>query len=478
MRSRQRSLLGLVFLLQFACADTRPTGSDVLLITIDTLRADYIHAYGFPLEITPAMDALAARGVLFENAIAAATLTAPAHASIMTSRYVREHSIGSRNGDTRLEGVPTLAERFSQAGYETAAFVSNVVLRRRIGLDRGFDVYDDALPSREKNREDYFERGAEATARQAMDWLATRPPGRPIFLWLHLQDPHGPYMPPEEWSGRVGSVPLAMKGKLGVLEGNSGRAGIPFYQAVGDLRDPGRYAGLYAEEIQYADHWAGAVISAVEARSEERGSVILLTADHGESLGESGWFFQHGQSTAPELARVPLIVAAPGLEPARLSGTVSHVDIAPTLLSLAGLPAFDRASGQSLVDGVRGKELPQDRLVFCDTDGETAVYGSGSWTRLGGPRASDNPEGQQHPVWAESVQQSSEGKWRPSEPDESALGILDRYLDRRTPLVAAAPMEPQHIEELRALGYVDPEPGGAAGKDREVPSPPPTRDGS
>ncbi|MCS5637548.1 MAG: sulfatase [Myxococcota bacterium] len=475
MSSRLRVCLVFLLLLPLACKGSRPTGSDVLLITIDTLRADYVHAYGFPLEITPTMDALAARGALFENAIAAATLTAPAHASIMTSRYVREHSIGSRNGDTRLEGVPTLAERFAEAGYETAAFVSNAVLRRKIGLDRGFDVYNDELPSREKNRDHFFERVAEATALRAMEWLAARPPGQPIFVWLHLQDPHGPYLPPEQWSGRVGRVPLAMKGELGLLEENSGRAGIPLYQALGDLRDPGRYAGLYAEEIQYADHWAGQVISAVEARSGERGSVILLTADHGESLGESGWFFQHGQSTAPELARVPLMVAAPGLEPARFSGTVSHVDIAPTLLSLAGLPALAGARGQALDALLRGEQLPEDRLVFCDTDGESAAYGSGSWTRLGGPDASDHTEGRQHPVRFESVRRSAGGKWRPAELDARALGILNEYLDRRVPLVGTEPMEPEYIEQLRALGYVDPLPAGTEG---EGSAPEATRDGS
>ncbi|MCP4906588.1 MAG: sulfatase-like hydrolase/transferase, partial [bacterium] len=164
MRSRALTIfLGLVFV--FACTPAEERSRpDVLLITIDTLRADYVHAYGFPLEITPSIDALAERGVLFENAIAAATLTAPAHASIMTSRYVREHSIGSRNGDTRLDELSTLAESFSEAGYATAAFVSNAVLRRRIGLDRGFDTYDDELPSREQNRGNYFERIAEETA--------------------------------------------------------------------------------------------------------------------------------------------------------------------------------------------------------------------------------------------------------------------------------------------------------------------------
>ncbi len=450
-------LVSLLLLFQLACS---PAGDrlrpDVLLITVDTLRADYIHAYGFPLEITPAIDALAARGVLFENAIAAATLTAPAHASIMTSRYVREHSIGARNGDTRLEGLPTLAEHFAEAGYATAAFISNAVLRRRIGLDRGFETYDDALPSSEENRGHYFERIAEATAGEALDWLARRPDSRPVFLWLHLQDPHGPYTPPEEWSDRVDRVPLAMKRSLEALEANSGRAGIPLYQLLGDLRDPALYAARYAEEIQYADHWAGRVISAVERRGGERGSVILLTADHGESLGENGWFFQHGQSTAPELARVPLIVAAPGLEPARIRGPVSHVDVAPTLLALAGLPGLPGASGRALGEGLQAGGIHDDRLIFCDTDGESAVYGPDSWTRIGGSVASDTTAAPASPTRSESARLGDAGRWRPVDLDSRSLRGLEEYLQRRAPLVAAGPMAPEHVAELRALGYLPP----------------------
>jgi choline-sulfatase len=456
MKRRLSALLGLL-VLQFACqAQIQAPGADVLLITVDTLRPDYIHAYGFPLEITPSMDALAARGVLFENAIAAATLTAPAHASIMTSRYVREHSVGSRNGDTRLEGLPTLAEHFAEAGYETAAFISNVVLRRRVGLDRGFETYDDELPAQEQNRDRYFERFAEATAHRALAWLKGRSPGKPIFLWLHLQDPHGPYTPPSGWSGKIDRVPLKLQRDLVVLSENFGRAGIPFYQALGELRDPALYAARYAEEIQYADHWAGQVISAVEKRSGERGSVILLTADHGESLGENGWFFQHGQSTAPELARVPFIVAAPGLVPGRIAGPVSHVDIAPTLLALAGLPGLPGASGRPLRAQLRGEEVPEDRLIFCDTEGESAAYGSGAWTRIAGSDLSDRADGPGRPAQSETSRLGAGGEWRPAELDSRAFRGLVDYLEHRVPLVLAGPMAPEHLEELRALGYEAP----------------------
>ena len=475
MRSRALTIfLGLVFV--FACTPAEERSRpDVLLITIDTLRADYVHAYGFPLEITPSIDALAERGVLFENAIAAATLTAPAHASIMTSRYVREHSIGSRNGDTRLDELSTLAESFSEAGYATAAFVSNAVLRRRIGLDRGFDTYDDELPSREQNRGNYFERIAEETAGEALEWLALQPDVQPVFIWLHLQDPHGPYTPPEDWAGRVGDFPLAIRRPLGTRQGNSGRAGIPHYQTQGEETDPAFYAGRYAEEIQYADHWAGQVIAALEGHGEERGSVILLTADHGESLGENGWFFQHGQSTAPELARVPLILAAPGLDRARVQTPVSHVDIAPTLIALAGLPELPGARGLVLQQEFPPVEVGEGRLIFCDTDGESAVYGPGSWTRVAGSIASDIASETVHVTRSESIRLTETGKWRPADTDLRALGGLEKYLEARAPLVVAGPMEPEHIEELRALGYLPPEEEGGEEPDAPTEAPLPEK---
>jgi len=157
----------------------------VLLITIDTLRADHVRAYGSEVAQTPSIDALAARGVLFENVIAAASVTAPSHASILTSRFSREHTIGTVNGTTRLVGGETLAEHFSQAGYDTAAFVGNFVLRPEIGLDRGFALYDADLPSAEANRPTRFERRAEATTRRALDWLRA-PREQPFFLWVQL----------------------------------------------------------------------------------------------------------------------------------------------------------------------------------------------------------------------------------------------------------------------------------------------------
>jgi len=437
--------------------ESREPAPDVLLVTLDTLRSDWIHAYGFGQATSPSMDELASRGVLFENAIAAASLTAPSHASMMTGRYVREHSVGTLNGESRLEGVATLAERFSSAGYETAAFISNVVLRRRTGLDRGFDVYDDMLGESESNRPAYFERKAQETVDEALAWLSKQRSSRPLFIWLHLQDPHGPYQPPEDFEGRVGSVPLRMKGDLPVLTRNHGQAGIPAYQEIAEVRDPAVYAGRYAEEILYSDFWLGRFIEAFEAHGDSRSSVILLTADHGESLGEHGFFFQHGQSVLPELVRIPLIVVAPGVSPRRVPELVSHVDIAPTLLDLAGLPALPDPSGFSLAPLMVGEGTPASREVFSDTEGESALYGEDRLTRVLGPGLSTRAAGSSESLRSETLIRRSDGAWRPVPTDAAALERISAYLGQAVPPSPVGAMEPEHIEQLRALGYLDPE---------------------
>lgn len=437
------------------CSPTPPR-HDVLLVTVDTLRPDFLSVYGFDRPSSPRIDALAAEGVVFENAVAAASLTAPAHASIMTSRFARQHSIGTFNGETRLEGVATLAEAFRAAGYETAAFVSNVVLRRRIGLDRGFDVYDDDLPSAELNRRAYFERTADATAARALEWIAQDRAG-PVFVWLHVQDPHGPYTPPEGWAGRFDDVDVRVRQRLNVLDTNTGRAGIPAYQALPGLDRAGQYAARYAEEILFADHFIGEVVAALRARREGDDPVVLLTADHGESMGELGWFFQHGQAATPDLARVPFIVVAPGLEPRREQAWVSHVDVAPTLLDLAGLGTFGDARGVSLAPLLRGeREGVGDRVLFCDTDGESAAYTATGIVRALGGAARGAPAPGGDALQLIGLHEKAPGVWRPQPVAEPTAKAIAAYLAAPAPLAGAGAMEPEHVEQLRALGYLDP----------------------
>jgi arylsulfatase A-like enzyme len=440
--ARRLTLLGLLAAILLSGCDAPPVSRpDVLLITIDTLRADFVHAYGFSSETTPNMDALAARGVLFENAIAASTATVPAHASIMTSRYVREHSVGSLNGSTRLAGVTTLAESFRSAGYDTAAFVSSFVLKARTGLDRGFDVYDDVLPSAEANRGIYSERTADDTAGRALAWLA-QPRDRPFFLWVHLQDPHGPYTPPGDWAHVVDEVPLRTDRELPVLRLNRGRGGIPDYQALDGIRRGPRYAGLYAGEIAFTDHWVGELLAAVEGGDV----VIALTADHGESLDEDGFFFQHGHTTTPEQARVPLILAAPGIAPRRISGVASHVDIFPTLLELAGLEELEVASGVSLVPALRAEARVPDRVVLSDVGHELSAYDATGYVTV-------KILGDGHLDWQRF--ERKEGGWIKSA--QSPLpSVVRAYVASEVAPAPAYAMTDEDRERLRALGYLPP----------------------
>jgi len=449
------AFFALAALAHVGCAPERAQ-RDVLLVTIDTLRPDFLEPYGFAQPSSPRIAELAAEGVLFENAIAAGSLTAPAHASIMTGRYVRQHSVGSLNGETRLADTPTLAEQFERAGYSTAAFISNVVLRRRVGLDRGFGIYDDDLPEGELNRPAYFERTADATAERALAWLGDRRDG-PVFMWLHLQDPHGPYTPPDETRGRIEDVPLRVKQALEVLDSNTGRAGIPAYQALPGHTHPGEYAARYAEEVLFADRFVGEVVDAMRARREGEPPIVLLTADHGESMGELGWFFQHGQSATPDLARVPFVLVAPGAAPRRERAWVSHVDVAPTLLELAGLGELEGATGTSLAGLVEQGRPLDDRVVFCDTEGETAAYFEGGIVRAIDGATFSRPAAASGPVRFEGLREKAPGVWRPMPVDARVQAVLVDYLTEAVPVVAAEAMQPEHVEQLRALGYIEPE---------------------
>lgn len=432
---------------------------DVLLITVDTLRADQVHAYGFPLESTPNLDSLAERGALFETAIAASSRTVPSHASMFSSRWVREHSVGTFNGSSRLEDVETLAEQFRAAGYETAAFVSNFVLKRRTGLDRGFDVYDDELPALEINRQGHFERLAEDTTRRALAWLSTDRGDRPIFLWVHYQDPHGPYAAPASFAENLDLRTPGADPELPVLDRDTGRAGIPRYQALPGARRPSAYRARYAEEVAYTDHWLGKLVAAFEQVRPDEDSVILVTADHGESFGESGYFFQHGQFASPEQTEVPFIVVAPGILPVRHVAWVSHVDVAPTLLDLAGLPPLREASGLSLAPLVLdGVPLPS-RTLYAETPRELSAFYEDGYLRIrpGPPRSAEslrNPLDLNGDLRWQRFRRTQGGGWKTADRPDQLPAPVQEFLRERAAKADAAPFDESDVARLRALGYL------------------------
>jgi arylsulfatase len=457
---RTRSIGAALFavVLLMACQPLKPERPDVLLVTVDTLRADHLGVYGLDAGTSPNIDALGREGVVFERAIAAASRTVPAHASIMTSRHVREHSVGHLNGRSKLVGHETVADHFRRAGYRTAAFIGNILITRATGLDAGFDLYDDALTTPELNRPGIVERLAEDTTARALEWLAATD-DRPAFLWVHYQDPHGPYTPPPEDAARFDFGTDEHEAVLEIGESNHAVNAIPPYQALPGLRRQSEYRSRYAGEIFYADRSIGELVAAFDARAGERGSVVLLTADHGESLGESGRYFLHTHASTPDVAHVPLIVRAAGLTAGRRDEVVGHVDVLPTLLDLAGLDAAVDASGFSLAPLARGESTLPDRHLYCDLgtrlsayrgDGFTSIHGlGGAWPDSAAPLDVARAP------WR-SFRWRPGSEWQPTGGGRGNLPADVRaYVSSAEPMAMLPPPDPALTRQLTALGYTD-----------------------
>ncbi len=305
-----------------------PTGPNVLLITIDTLRADHVGAYGASGAETPALDGLAAEGVLFETSIAATPLTLPSHASILTGMTPPRHAV-RQNGIFRLdESHETLAERFWDAGYDTGAVMGAIVLDARYGLNQGFDFYDWTLSSRRASETGYPERSAEEVTDVALRWLGARE--RRFFLWLHYYDPHAAYRPPASFQQRF--------------------AGRP-----------------YDGEIAYVDEQIERVFRALRTSGEWDRTLVIATSDHGESLGEHGEH-THGYTLYDAVLKVPLILRGPGIPAARrVREVVSAMDLAPTILALAGLAPLADADGRDLSPLWEAEHGFEKRPAYAET---------------------------------------------------------------------------------------------------------------
>ncbi|MCB9777137.1 MAG: sulfatase-like hydrolase/transferase [Alphaproteobacteria bacterium] len=308
--------------LLFACAPQPPPA--VLLVTLDTTRADHLGSYGYMLAETPNLDQLAADGARFARAYSSAPLTTPSHSTIMTGRAPPTHGVRD-NGDFILpDDELTLAERLSAAGWDTAAFTAAFPTQARFGLAQGFDVYSDRL-DRQPDQLDWSDhRRADVVVDDAIATLRDRADAdRPLFVWVHLFDAHAPYEPPEPWASRHREQP-------------------------------------YDGEIAFADAQVGRLLAWWdEARPD---SVVVVTADHGEGLGDGGEL-THGFLLHDPTMRVPLLVRTRGTLPgetdalprlrggAVFSDPVGHVDIVPTVLALVGLPGDGRLQGADLRQG-------------------------------------------------------------------------------------------------------------------------------
>jgi len=349
MRSAKSRRIG--FLLSIAalavvvgCRETKtpPTPfqrpRSLVLITVDTLRADHVSAYGYDRPTTPAIDAFAARSILFERAYSAAASTAPALASLMTSLYPHEHGVLETFGFSLAAEHTTLAERLQAAGFRTAAVLGIGVLMPNRKLDQGFESYSSTAYTNER----YWLSAREVTD-AALRWLDrnARDSDEPFFLWIHYFEPHQPYeIVPAEFRTRFVATPSAHPQLRGLEPGSRWHS---YYKE--------RIDG-YDGALAYVDSEIGRLFSALGDSGILDDSMIVLTADHGETLGEH---HQHGHVFGlwEPIVRVPLVVSVPGVAPGRVRERVELVDVMPTALAELGVPPKS--------DRLRGRILPLRR---------------------------------------------------------------------------------------------------------------------
>jgi arylsulfatase A-like enzyme/tetratricopeptide (TPR) repeat protein len=404
---------------------------NVLLITIDTLRWDRLACYGGPADTTPVLDRLAARGTRFDTAVMPTPLTAPSHASILTGLTPLRHGVRDNGAFVLPAGLPTLGSVLRDAGYVTAAFVSGYPLDRRYGLASGFGVYDDALPRGGGRRGfAYIERRADDTTSRVIAWLgASRDPPaaagsasrrQPWFVWVHYFDPHAPYEPPAEIAARF-----------------AGR--------------------LYDGEAAFVDEQIGRLLKDLERNGELARTLVVVTADHGESLGEHGEE-THGVFIYDATLRVPFIVAGPGISAGRSVPVVARgVDVLPTVADLVGSTVPQALDGRSLRASLEGRPMV-DEPAYIESVltqrhlGWAPLHGlrTASWKFVGAPRR------ELYDLAADRGEARNLADVR----TERAVSMA-RDLEAQMRVTMAAPaaaFDRDAAERMRALGYL----GGAS----------------
>ena len=338
----------------------------LVLISADTLRADHLGAYGSERGLTPNLDALARESLVFEIALAPTAYTLPSLSALMTGRYPEE--IGTLTNWAKLpEGTLTLASVLRLYNWRTGAVVSNYVLRKKTGIDAGFDVFDDAFPQREAIRE-LPERVADDctdAALRVLDELQALG-GAGTFLWVHYQDSHGPYTPPAGLRERYLAEERARSdGGRDLPVGNfRGIGAIPDYQYLEGQREVAFYRAGYAGEVRFLDEQIGRLLEGLAERGLRKGSAIVFTADHGEGLGEDDYWFAHGEHLTAPSVQVPLFVRVPGAAPARRGDPASLVDLFPTLLGVAGVTPPPGQRGRDLLAAGAAQE---ERALYLAT---------------------------------------------------------------------------------------------------------------
>jgi arylsulfatase A-like enzyme/Flp pilus assembly protein TadD len=425
-----------------ACSDgANPIARNVLLITIDTLRADALGAYGNPSGASPHLDALAQRGVLFEQAQASVPSTLPSHASILTGLQPYHHRV-RENGVELAEQNLTLAERLREAGYATGAEAAAVVLVRKTGIAQGFDHFRDiespgvvrkrirvgadgslhdpsALPESQRARTvDLDSRGADDITRSGIAFLRQQR-DKPFFLWLHYYDPHYPYAPPAPFEARY--------------------AGNP-----------------YAGEVASTDQSIGSLMEELDRLGLTDDTLVVATADHGEGLGDHGES-RHSLLVYQATMHVPLVFAGPNVPRGkRIAAPVQSVDIAPTIAAWAGLPPIEPSDGISLLSAWSGAEAPERPLYGESVSLRRMIDMSPlRYLREGRWKLIHKPIAELYDLDSDPGEKTNLAASQPSQVD-TLRAQLAKLLATRSPVADAmtGEVDPETQRHLAELGYV------------------------
>jgi arylsulfatase A-like enzyme len=432
---------------------------NVLLISIDSLRADHLGAYGYPRDTSPTLDRLAAEGVRFEHALSPTSWTLPSHVTLLSGRAQHNHRT-LMTGDAIDASEELLAEVFSRQGYETAGFFSGPFLDPTFGFARGFSDYiscrsqrSERLPVLKSLISSHTDETNPLILAELEAWLGRRS-DRPFFAFVHMWDVHYDYVPPEPYASMFDS------GYDGPLDGrNIARKGFPLDASPEDVS---HLVALYDGEIRYVDDTIDRILRMLDGAGLLRNTLVVVTADHGEEFLEHDGK-THQRTLFDEVVRVPLIFsAAAGLPGEGVVATpVSLEDVAPTILSLLGLEGLDEADGRDLVPLMQRRST-DDRIIY-------GAFFRANFVRLKLTSLRTGPTKLVYHVgadrWSQYDVSADPGETRPLPPDEElrmallgyteeAKGALDdrsRSGAKRTP----AELPPEVREQLEQLGYVE-----------------------
>jgi arylsulfatase A-like enzyme len=344
--SRRRLLMAIALIalgVLLLLTAMRPAPRNLILITLDTTRADRLGCYGDSSALTPVLDELAKKGVLFERAYAPVPLTLPSHATMFTGLYPPEHGVHNNGQGALPESIPTLATELQQEGYDTAAFVAAFVLDKKFGLGRGFQTYNDDLSQADDSQHGHHRyRPGRVVIDSAIRWIDRREK-KPYFCWIHLFDPHFPYLI------------------------HADMFGDQFAERP------------YDAELAYVDQQLGRLMAELEQSGKLNNTTIVIVGDHGESLGEHGER-AHGMTLYESVLRVPMIIVSPGQVTGglRVSAPVSLADLCPTMLDCLVEKSLPDISGRTLRAAMQGEPLPSQHC-YAETD---EPYQTARWSPL------------------------------------------------------------------------------------------------